>query len=232
MDLMHMSSGLRCSSPFDPDYQPGHAYPDHVFAYTGATNAYEFARSRSIEFPPSTEGRYRNCDPLVVAQIVKDALAKRGQSILAYPQVALFDQIGIRKQVLETDAYGNPLFIGYDFGTARNWARLGLLYLNDGVWQGKRLLPEGWSRFVSTPAPAWAKPVYGAFFWLNGDKRFTVPSDAYFMSGAGGQITLILPTHRLVVVRMGYPRGDKAWPKALNAALEGIVASIRPKTGE
>ena len=75
----------------------------------------------------------------------------RGEEYLTYPQRALFDLIGIRRQVLETDPYGNFLLTGYDYGTARNWARLGLLYLNDGVWQGRRLLPEGFVKFASTP---------------------------------------------------------------------------------
>ena len=60
----------------------------------------------------------------------------------------------IRRQVLEPDPWGNFLLSGYDYGTARNWARLGMLYLQDGVWQGQRLLPEGWTTFVRTPAPA------------------------------------------------------------------------------
>ena len=71
--------------------------------------------------------------------------------------------------MLETDPYGNFLLSGYDYGTARNWARLGMLYLQDGMWQGQRLLPEGWTQFVSTPAPAWKRPEYGGLFWVNGD---------------------------------------------------------------
>src|SRR5215471_11420486 len=92
-------------------------------------------------------------------------------------------------------------------------ARLGNLYLQDGVWNGERILPEGWSKFVSTLAPAWEadkRPIYGGFFWLNGDGQYPVPKDAYFMSGAGGQTTMIIPSHDLVVVRLGHYRGDAA----------------------
>ena len=70
------------------------------------------------------------------------------QEYLTYQQRALFDRIGIRRQVLETDPHGNFLLSGYDYGTARNWARLGLLHLQDGVWLGQRLLPEGWVKSV------------------------------------------------------------------------------------
>ena len=79
------------------------------------------------------------------------------------------------------------LSFGYDFASARDWARLGNLYLQDGVRNGRRLLPEGYAKFVSTLAPAWEadkRPIYGAFFWINGDGGLPVPREAYFMSGA------------------------------------------------
>jgi CubicO group peptidase (beta-lactamase class C family) len=127
--------------------------------------------------------------------------------------------------VLETDPYGNFLLTGYDYGTARNWARIGLLYLQDGMWQGERLLPEGWTAFVSTLAPAWKQPVYGALFWVNGDGAWNIPKSAYMANGAGGQRTFVIPTHDLVVVRMGHYRGDRAGMKALNAALVELIAA-------
>ena len=74
--------------------------------------------------------------------------------------------------VLETDPYGNFLTQGYELASARDWARLGNLYLQDGVWNGERMLPEGYVKFVSTLAPAWVadhRPIYGGFFWINGD---------------------------------------------------------------
>src|SRR4029079_1165208 len=104
--------------------------------------------------PPNTEGRYRNSDPLMVGWLIKQAVTKRGEEYLTWPQRALFDRIGIRRQVLETDPYGNFLMSGYDYGTARNWARIGLLYQQDGVWQGPQLLPEGWDKVCGAPAQA------------------------------------------------------------------------------
>jgi len=95
-------------------------------------------------------------------------------------------------------------------GSARDRAGLGNLYLQDGVWEGKRLLPEGYAAFVSTLAPAWeadGRPVYGGFFWLNGDGEFPVPHEAYYMAGAGGQYTFVIPSHDLVVVRLGHYKG-------------------------
>ena len=111
---------------------------------------------------------------------------------------------------METDPYGNFLTQGYELASGRDWARLGNLYLQDGVWNGERILPEGYVKFVSTLAPAWQadqRPVYGAFFWINGEGAFPVPREAYYMAGAGGQIALIVPSHDLVVVRLGHYRG-------------------------
>ena len=73
--------------------------------------------TRPLQFPPNTEGRYRNSDPLMIGCLMKQAVTKRGEDYLTYPQRALFDRIGIRRQVLETDPYGNFLLTGYDYGT-------------------------------------------------------------------------------------------------------------------
>ncbi len=231
VDLLHMSSGLRFIAGQDPDYTVDKGYPDHTLIYTGAIDAFRHSLTRPQQFPPNIEGRYRNSDPLMVGWLVKQAVTKRGEEYLTYPQRALFDRIGIRRQVLETDPYGNFLLTGYDYGTARNWARLGLLYLQDGMWQGQRLLPEGWAKFVSTPAPAWKTPVYGGLFWVNGDGGWPIPKSAYLMNGAGGQRTIIVPTHDLVVVRMGHHRGDRAGMNALKAALAELMLAT-PESGK
>ena len=98
------------------------------------------------------------------------------------------------------------------------------------MWKGQRLLPEGWAKFVSTPAPAWKQPVYGGLFWVNGDGAWNVPKTAYLANGAGGQRTVIIPSHDLVVVRMGHYRGDRAGMKALNAALAELMLAV-PSNG-
>lgn len=226
IDLLQMSSGLRFIAGQDPDYTEDKGYPDHMYIYTGAVDAFEYSINRPLQFPPGTEGRYRNSDPLTIGYLIKQAVTRRGEEYLSWPQRALFDRIGIRRQVLETDPYGNFLLTGYDYGTARNWARLGLLYLQDGMWEGTRLLPEGWSTFVSTPAPAWKQPVYGGLFWVNGDGGWNLPRDAYIMAGAGGQNTFIVPSHQLLVVRMGHFRGAAAGRKTVNEALRLLMEAV------
>lgn len=224
IDLLRMSAGLK----FLGNQEPGstQTYPDHYYIYTGAIDAFEYSITRPQEYPPNTDGRYRNSDPLTITYLAKLAVTKRGDNFLTWPQRALFDRIGIRRQVLETDPYGNFLITGYDYGTARNWARIGMLYLQDGVWQGQRILPEGWSAFVSTPAPAWKRPEYGGFFWLNRVNTWNLPPETYFAAGAGGQNTWIVPTHDLVIVRMGHMRGQGPARRATNRALGLVMEAV------
>ena len=226
-DLLQMSSGLRFSGHHDARSSWLSYIPDQFYVYSEAIDIFDFAISRPAEFPPQTVGRYRNCDPLSLGYIVKQAVTRRlAQDYLTWPQVTLFDHIGIRRQILETDLYGNFILSGFDYGTARNWARLGLLYLRDGVWDGKRLLPEGWSRFVSTPGPAWEQPVYGAQFWLNRIGEFALPSDAYMMSGSGQQRVFIVPSADLVIVRLGHSRGHSHSVPSINAMLRTTMSAL------
>ena len=198
---------------------------EYASSFTG------YAISSPVEFAPGVVGRYRNSDPMTLGYLVRQAVEARGEDYLTHPQRALFDRIGIRRQVLEPDPWGNFLLSGYDYGTARNWARLGMLYLQDGVWNGQRLLPEGWTRFVSTPAPAWTRKEYGGQFWVNGEGQWPLPRDAYFMSGAGGQQTFVVPSHDLVVVRMGHQRGAAAGTKTLQQSLAALVAAVEASRG-
>jgi CubicO group peptidase (beta-lactamase class C family) len=232
-DILQMSSGLRIRAPQDPDYDPSGPYPDHLYLYTGGGNAFQYAASRPQQWPPATVGRYRNTDPVLINYLIRLAVEKRREEYLSFPQRALFDKLGIRTFVIETDPHGNFLGQGAVLGSARDWARLGLLYLRDGIWNGERILPEGYVKFVSTLAPAWAadkRPVYGGFFWINGDGTFPVPRDAYYMSGAGGQTTLIVPSHDLVVVRLGHFKGAEAGGRGFRKALALLLEALPAKS--
>lgn len=225
-NLLQMSSGLKFSSHRDPGKDMRSEALDHFYIYTGAINAFDFAINRPLEFEVGRVGRYRNCDPLSLGKLIKDHLEVDGQEYLSFPQRELFDKIGIRKQILETDPYGNFLLTGYDYGTARNWARLGMLYLQDGVWNKDRLLPEGFVAFVSTLADSWEEPVYGGQFWINGTGDFPIPTNSFAMMGAGGQRTIIIPDYNMVVVRMGNFRGAEIGGESLNRALKIISDSM------
>jgi CubicO group peptidase (beta-lactamase class C family) len=161
-----------------------------------------------------------------------------GEEYLSWPQRALFDKIGIRRFVAETDPFGNFILTGYNFGTARDWARLGLLYLNRGLWDGERLLPEEFVDFVATPAPAWERPEYGGLFWVNPRRSdgspgtmYTLPADTYAANGAGYQRTFIIPSRELVIVIMSHRRGDTLTPdrsQRANRALGLVVKAVDP----
>ena len=231
-DILQMSSGLRIRAPQDPDFDPAGPYPDHLYLYTGTVDSFKYAATRPLQWKPGTVGRYRNTDPVLINYLVRLAVEKRGEEYLSFPRRALFDKIGIRTMVMETDPFGNFLTQGYELASARDWARLGNLYLQDGVWNGERILPEGYVKFVSTLAPAWEadkRPIYGGFFWINGTSTFPVPTDAYYMTGVGGQTTLIIPSHDLVVVRMGHYKGAAPGGHSFRRALALLMEAVPPK---
>lgn len=235
-DLMRMSSGLRVQAPYDPDddQRPPPAYYGHWYLYT-AEDAVRYAATRPLEWLPNTVGRYRNTDPVLINALLRRACQLRGEDHLAYPRRALFDRIGMRSMVLDTDSHGNFLTQGYESGCARDWARLGLLYLRDGVWtDGQRLLPAGFVEYASTVAPAWiadGRPIYGgAFFWVNGDGAIPIPRTAFSALGAGGQYTVIIPSHELVVVRLGHYSGEDAAERTFYQALHHLVRAVPGKT--
>ena len=229
MDILRMSSGLRFRAPQDPDYNPEMGYPDHLYVYTGSVNSFEWAATRPPQWPPNTVGRYRNSDPVLINYLVRLAVEKRGEEYHSFPQRNLFDKIGVRNMVMETDPYGNFLLQGYEFAPARDWARLGNLYLNKGKWNGEQIIPESFVEFVSTLAPSWVKDkreIYGGFFWINGDGGMPIPKDAYHMAGAGGQSTIIIPSHDLVVVKLSHYKGGSISDKDLNNALALLMEAI------
>ncbi|MBY0436034.1 MAG: beta-lactamase family protein [Cyclobacteriaceae bacterium] len=231
-DLLHMSSGLRFRAPQDPDFDPALGYPDHLYVYTAGENIFQWTAGRGQQWPPNTIGRYRNCDPVLTNYLVRLGVEKRSEKYHEFPQRAIFDKIGIRTMIMETDSYGNFLTQGYEFASARDWARLGNLYLQDGVWNGERILPEGFVKFVSTLAEPWVKdgrPVYGGFFWINGDGNRPIPKDAYMMLGAGGQSTTIIPSHDLVIVRLGHYKGAPGSGPSLDNAYKLLMEAIPVK---
>jgi CubicO group peptidase (beta-lactamase class C family) len=231
-DILRMSSGLRISAPQDPDFDPSLGYPDHLYLYTGTADAFRWAATRPLQWPPNTVGRYRNTDPILASYLVRLAVDRRGEDYHAFPQRALFDRLGIRSAVLMTDPYGNFLGQGMAFLSARDWVRLGNLYLQDGVWNGERILPEGYVAYAITPAPAWladGRPIYGGgFLWVNADGGWPLPQSAYGFRGAGGQSTTIVPTHGLVIVRLGKYAGAEPARRALDSMFEMLMQAVPP----
>ena len=226
-DLLNMSSGLDFKN-----YDEGNridawsASNEHGRVYFEGVNVFDLAVNQPLEIPPGSRFRYRNSDPLTLGRIIRDKVEARGESYLRFPQAALFDRIGARNFVLETDPWGNFILTGYDFGTGRDWARFGLLHLWDGVFEGERVLPEGWVDFVTTPAPGDPTQSYGGLFWLNrGGAMDRLPPDAFWASGYMGQRTFVIPSADLVVVRLGPSPGGAG--DYLNDVIGDVLAAIR-----
>ncbi|MCG8468063.1 MAG: beta-lactamase family protein [Gemmatimonadetes bacterium] len=224
-DLLRMSSGLdfqnwglgRAESWTDGN--------EHFRIYFEGIDVYEHAIDQPMDIEPGERFRYRNSDPLTLNRIVRRAAEAAGEEWLTYPQRVLFDRIGARSYVLETDAWGNFIITGYDYGSAWDWARFGLLHLWDGVWPGPdgedRVLPEGWVDFVRTPAPGDPSDGYGGLFWLNrGGALPRAPADTYFAAGFMGQYTAIIPSMDLVIVRLGPSPGNT------NRFLSDIIGEV------
>jgi len=226
-DLMNMSSGLDFQNYDDGDrIDAWSASNEHSRIYYDAVNVFEFATNQPLEIPPGTQFRYRNSDPLTLGRIVREKVEARGESYLQFPQQALFDRIGARNFVLETDAWGNFIMTGYDYGSAWDWARFGLLHLWDGVFEGDRVLAEGWVEFVRTPAPGDPNRGYGGLFWLNsGGRMDRVPTDAFWSSGFMGQLTMVIPSADMVVVRLGPSHGGQS--EYMNETIGRVLDAIR-----
>jgi CubicO group peptidase (beta-lactamase class C family) len=171
--------------------------------YTGVTSVTQEATHWPLEAIPGTRFRYANNDTLLAVRAIRAAL-NDDRSYLDFPRVELFDKIGMRRTVAETDWQNNFILSSQVWSTARDLARLGLLWLNDGVWQGERLLPEGWMRYMATPSgpqPAQGEG-YGATLWLFGPKQ-GLPEGSYAAQGNRGQYIMVIPAKRLVIVRRG-----------------------------
>ncbi|MEM9056279.1 MAG: serine hydrolase [Pseudomonadota bacterium] len=244
-DLLQMAGGLAFTASWAPDYDPSQGYPDHSYMYTGGIDVFDLAVSCPLAHAPGTFGAYKNSDTMVLGYLVREGSRALGEDYLCWPQRALFEPLGLERLTLETDPHGNFVTSGHVFGTGRDWLRLGQLLLGDGVWQGERLLPPGYTEFLRTPAPAWRgryltgpgpadwhDAIYGGHLWLNRyppADRWPLPKDACFMLGMGGQYVFVVPSLELVIVRLGDPLGAPLEGRgALPDALRGIVAALEP----
>ncbi|WP_417316757.1 serine hydrolase domain-containing protein [Emcibacter sp.] len=205
-NLLHMASGLDSNK----------AGNRTSYVYFGGGLVTDNATEKMLETAPGKRWKYANNDTLLAVRSLKATLGET-EAMLRFPTEQLFRKIGMGHTVAETDWQGNFVLSSQVWSTARDLARLGILYLNDGVWQGEKLLPDWWREFVSTPAPSQPPlvngeghplPGYGAQFWLF-DSRFPgLPDDVFAMAGNRGQYVMIIPSRNLVIVRRGYDSPD------------------------
>lgn len=205
--VLNMSSGLETIDNSGMEYATGSG-----LSYWAGASSVEGARSRALIREPGTYWDYENYDTLLAVYAMKQALG--GEKAYAeFPRKALFDRIGMRNTLASTDRFGDFILSSQVYTNARDLARFGLLYLQDGVWEGERLISEEWIEFSRTPAPATVGrgSMYGGQWWLVPDGRTDVPSDAYSTNGNRGQYTVVVPSHNVVIVRRGLDYGRQGF---------------------
>jgi CubicO group peptidase (beta-lactamase class C family) len=205
---------LRMSSGLDFDESAWNPVSDVTVMLLGRPDAGLYAASKSLAAVPGTTWHYSSGTTNIVSRALR-AVINDDAMYAELPHRALFDRIGMSSALIEADASGT--FIGSSFGyaTARDWARLGMLYVNDGMWNGQRILPEGWVAYTRSPAPADPLERYGAHVWLKVADEYSgdavLPADAFHAIGHAGQFVTMIPSANLVVVRLGLTRYPDAW---------------------
>lgn len=206
--LLNMSSGLYPVDSFNMEYATGSG-----LAYWAGASSVDGARNRGLVREPGSYWEYENYDTLLAIKAFKNTLPSNS-SYREFPRKRLLDRIGMRNTLLSTDRFGDFILSSQVYTNARDLGRFGLLYLNDGMWNGERLISEDWISFSRAPAPASASRGndYGAQWWLvPDDRKNDVPADAYSTAGNRGQYVIIDPEHDLVIVRRGLDYGKQGF---------------------
>jgi CubicO group peptidase (beta-lactamase class C family) len=223
--LLRMSGGLK----FDETYEPLHDVTDMLY------RSYDFAAcaaEKPLEVEPDGKWYYSSGTANIIARIVRRAAEKDYPRYYDFMKKELFAKVGMHSAVAEPDASGTFVGSSYMFAAPRDWARFGLLYLQEGVWEGERILPEGWVKYSTTPTPKAPQGQYGALFWLNAGTESNpkdrvwpnAPRDAFAARGYQEQSVVIIPSKKLVIVRFGATSVRNAWD--MNAFISRMCAAI------
>jgi len=200
------------------------------------TDMAAFAEAAPLETSPGSAWNYHDGNTLILSRLIRDATGGTPADMLRFARQELFAPLGMRHVTIEFDGAGTPEGSSQMLASARDWARFAKLYLNDGLAEGKRILPEGWAAYSAAPTPnAWVG--YGAGFWTNlGDSlgaKYRIehgwPRDAFFAKGTIGQFVIIIPSERLVIARFGKTPN---WPldaDAVSRLVSDVVAATRDK---
>lgn len=202
-DLLQMQSGLE----WNEDY--GSRSDVNLMLFDKGDMS-RFAVAKPIEHPAGTRWKYSSGTANVLTSLIRNEFDS-DTSCYAFVHDNLLEKIGITDAVFEVDPSGDLVGSSYLYATARDYARFGLLYINNGVFCGERILPEWWVDYTRTPASA-SEGKYGALFWLNRSRQYpSAPEDMYSCQGHDGQMIFILPSSDLVVVVLGFShRPDNA----------------------
>lgn len=198
-DLLRMTSGLE----WDETYDLGTPITQMLY---GESDMGAFVAGQPAAYEPGTHQQYSSGSTTLLCAV----LAERTGAGADLPRRALFAPLGLSSAVLEPDAAGTPVCSSYLWATPRDWAAVGQFALQDGVWNGERLLPEGWMGTSTTVVDVETEEEgYAAGWWANQKPdgslvEPSLPADAYFAEGHDGQWIVVVPSADLVVVRLGF----------------------------
>lgn len=213
-DLLHMESGLRWW-----EFYGGPSDATRMLFKEKDMGTY--AIGSEVRNLPGKVFNYSSGTANILSAIIRKTVAD--SDYYRFPYEQLFYKTGMYSAILEPDAGGTFVGSSYCYATARDWARFGLLYLQDGVWNGQRILPKGWVDFTRRGDPETGNS-YGALWWLNeGLRHPKLPADCYSCEGYEGQYIWVIPSKDLVVVRMACEHGRRLNPDAFVPAVMGAL---------
>lgn len=166
-----------------------------------------FTKSCEQEAKPGEHWEYSSGCSNLLSGLLRQRMTD--DTYFHFPAKELFNKIGATSFRIETDATGNYVASSYAWATARDWAKFGQLYLSKGIVDGESLFPQGWIEF-STEEANDSEGQYGAQFWLPTKAEYpNAPKDMFFADGFQGQRIFIIPSHEVVIVRLGLSRFDQ-----------------------
>lgn len=194
-DLLQMQSGLEFAEEYGQ-------ISDATRMLYKSDQVAEIPLNKPLIHSPGTHWNYSSGTTNLLSRLVKEKLGE--EAYLRLPYDSIFNRIGMSSAVMETDESGLYVGSSYCYATPRDWAKFGMLYLNQGNWYGEQIIDSSWVDFVRTPASD-SKGIYGGQFWLNVNhsQYKDAPEEVYSCNGFQGQRVYIVPSHDLVVVRMG-----------------------------
>jgi len=216
--ILNMTSGLK----WNEDY--GDISEATVMLYEKSNHG-QYAINQPAEFAPDSVYEYCSGNSNILTEIVMRKI-NNDETYWQFPYQEIFYKISMFNTLMEADASGNFVGSSYTYATTRDWARFGLLYLNQGIWLGDTILTPDWVKFTQTAAPN-SNGDYGAQFWLNqsGRELPDAPRDIYFADGYQGQRIYIIPSKKVVIVRMGLTKDKKSFD--YNKMVTGILDALK-----
>ncbi len=231
--LLRMTSGLDIGDSLEAGFLSG--FDPAAQMLFGERDMAGWAAQGRLAAAPGSRWTYTDGNTMILSRIIRDQAGGSAAATLAFARAELFDKLGMAGTTFEVDGAGTPLGGSHMYAPARAWARFGQLYLDDGVADGVRLLPEGWVAAAARATPEADRYGYGAGFWTNSGGgegaqwriERGMPEDAFMARGSFGQYVVIVPSARLVIARFGTFHTRYGDIEAMNRLVAATVAALR-----